>query len=195
MNSLILGSQSARRKEILNFFALPFQQATPDFDENSIPYQGNPSDYVCALSKGKALSLIAKFPKSIILTADTIVWCEGKVYGKPKNVEEAFQFLSELQGKWHSVFTGVTVCAQNREYHQFEETRVLFNSLTPDEIRHYHTKLHWSDKAGGYAIQMAGGLVVRKIEGCYYNVMGLPINTVRELLKHVGIELWEYLKP
>ena len=76
----------------------------------------------------------------------------------------------------------------------FEETRVLFNPMTPEEIRHYHKKLHWSDKAGGYAIQMAGGLAVKKIDGCYYNVMGLPINSVRQLLLQVKIDLWDYLK-
>lgn len=194
MLKLILGSQSPRRKEILSYFALPFEQAKPQFDEESVPFNGDPRDYVCAISGGKSAELLQKFPDAIIITADTTVYREGKIYGKPVNAEEAFQYLSELVGQWHSVFTGVTVRRGNTVYHDAEETRVLFNPLTPEEIRHYHTKLHWSDKAGGYAIQMAGGLIVRKIDGCYYNVMGLPINTLRTLLQKFGIELWEYLK-
>lgn len=194
MIQLILGSQSPRRKEILGYFSLPFEQISPDFDEEAVPFKGNPAAHVTELSHGKALSLAEKYPEALILTADTIVWKDGKVYGKPKDTEEAFKALSELTGSWHSVFTGVSLYYQERTISQSEETRVLFNSLTPDQIRHYHNKLHWADKAGGYAIQMAGGLIVNKIEGCYYNVMGLPINSVRALLQHVGIELWDYLK-
>lgn len=191
---LILGSQSPRRKEILGYFTLPFEQATPPFDENSVPYNNDPVQYVCSIAKGKADSLSHLYPKAAIITADTTVWRSGKIYGKPASSEEALQFLSELVGQWHSVFTGVSIRYGNIHYTESEETRVLFNPLTPEQIRHYHTKLHWSDKAGGYAIQMAGGLIVRKIDGCFYNVMGLPINTLHSLLNKIGIELWEYLK-
>lgn len=194
MVQIILGSQSPRRKEILSYFALPFAQATPPFDEEAVPFEGNPIQYVKQLSKGKADALLPLYPDAIILTADTIVYRDGKIYGKPKDLQDAFQALTELSGQWHSVFTGVTVCRKNEEYHHCEETKVLFNALTPGEIRHYHQKLQWSDKAGSYAIQMAGGLIVKRIEGCYYNVMGLPINTVRLLLSRMGIELWDYLK-
>lgn len=194
MPHLILGSQSPRRKEILSYFSLPFEQISPDFDEESVIYKGFPNNYVCEVSLGKALSLQKRFPNDIIITADTIVWKDGKIYCKPKNVEAAFDALSELSGQWHSVFTGLTLCSNHQFYSLFEETKVLFNNLTPEQIRHYHTKLHWADKAGGYAIQMAGGLAIQKIDGCYYNVMGLPINKVRTLLLKIGIELWDYLK-
>jgi septum formation protein len=194
MHQLILGSQSPRRKEILSYFSLPFEQVTPDFDEDTVLYSGDPEDYVCTISKSKADSLIPYYPEAIILTADTTVWKDGKNYGKPRSLEEAYQYLTELQGQWHSVFTGVTVRKGKQEFNKAEQTKVLFNPLTPDQIRHYNAKLHWSDKAGGYSIQMGGGLIVRRIEGCYYNAMGFPINTVRELLNHIGIELWDYLK-
>lgn len=190
---IILGSQSPRRIEIMNYFKLPFQQASPPYDESLIPFKGDPEAYVCELSSGKAQSLTQQFPNAIILTADTIVFREGKIYGKPKDEQDAFQSLSELVGNWHTVYTGVTVMHGNKCYHQAEATQVLFNPLTPDQIRHYHSRLNWADKAGGYAIQLAGGLIVKKIEGCYYNVMGLPINTVEALLKHFNIELWDYL--
>lgn len=190
--SIILGSQSPRRKEILSYFNLPFQQVSPPFDESSIPFQGQPEEYVCSLSKGKAQSLKDKFPASIIITADTIVFYQGKIYGKPQNEQEAFNFLSELVGKWHEVYTGVSVQKGNEVYSQAEVTRVLFNPLTSNQIKLYLDKTHWGDKAGGYAIQESGGLIVEKIDGCYYNVMGLPINTVEKLLKNVNIELWDF---
>lgn len=193
MARLILGSQSPRRQEILSSFSLPFEQVSPSFDEDSVPFEGDPEKYVCAVSKGKANTLSLQFPDAIILTADTIVYREGKVYGKPTDVQHAFQTLSELVGKWHIVYTGVTVQQREREYHQAEATRVLFNDLNPDQIRHYISRLHWADKAGGYAIQLVGGLIVKRIEGCYYNVMGFPINTVHTLLKHVGIDLWNHI--
>lgn len=191
---LILGSQSPRRKEILSYFSILFEQKPPPFDENSVLFEGDPIGYVSTLSEQKALSLGGIYPKSAILTADTIVYYQGKIYPKPANAEDAFQVLSELVGNWHSVFTGVSLLYQSNLQTTWEETRVLFNPLSPEEIRHYHSKIHWADKAGGYAIQMAGGLIVRRIEGCYYNVMGLPINSVRQLLKNIGIELWDYVR-
>lgn len=190
---IILGSQSPRRKEILSYFTLPFEQASPPFDEDSVEFKDNPEEYVCAISSGKAASLLPRFPNAVILTADTIVYRNGKIFGKPKDIADALQIFSELVGKRHTVYTGVTVCSSERSYSQAEATQVLFNPLTPEQIRHYLSRIEWADKAGGYAIQMAGGLIVRKIEGCYYNVMGLPINTVELLLKNFGLELWDYI--
>lgn len=190
---IILGSQSPRRREILSYFSLPFIQVSPLFDEASIPFEGDPEKFVCALSKGKADSLSDRFPTSLIITADTIVYRHGKIYDKPKSGEEAFLSLSELVGQWHTVYTGVTAQIGDRAFHLAEGTRVLFNSLTPSQIRQYVAHTDWADKAGGYAIQMAGGLIVSKIEGCYYNVMGLPINTVAALLNHFEIDLWNHL--
>lgn len=192
MVRLILGSQSPRRKEILSYFSLPFEQASPPFDEEIVPYPGDPIAYVEHLSTGKALSLKPQFSDAVILTADTIVFKDGKVYGKPKNLQDAFNSVSELSGNWHSVFTAVTLLNNNQHWTLHEETRVLFNHLTPEMIKHYHNRLCWNDKAGGYAIQMPGGLIVEKIEGCYYNVMGLPVNSVRKLLMNIDINLWDY---
>ena len=194
MTPLILASQSPRRQEILGYFSLPFKAVTSHFNEESISFKGNPADFVSRIALGKAKALLPNFPDHIILAADTTVYKDGKNYGKPANAEEAFQALSELAGQWHSVFTGLALIKGEQMWTTSEETRVLFNPLTPEEIRHYHKKLHWSDKAGGYAVQMAGGLAINRIEGCYYNVMGLPINSVRRLLLNVEIDLWDYLK-
>lgn len=191
---MILGSQSPRRREIMSYFSLPFEQISPDFDEDAVPFRGDPAAYVCEIADGKAYSLAKDHPNALILTADTTVYQEGRIFGKPATKEEAFEFFSRLSGKWHSVFTGVALMHKGQIWSDYEETRVLFNTLTPEEIRGYHEKLHWADKAGGYMIQCAGGLAINKIDGCYYNAMGLPINTVRKLLREAGIDLWDYLK-
>lgn len=194
MRQIILGSQSPRRKEILGYYTLPFECANSDFDESSVPFEGDPAAYVNTLSKSKADALHHRFKESIIITADTIVYKDGKVYEKPEDEKAAFQSLTDLVGTWHSVYTGVTVWHQEQHYHAVEKTEVLFNSLSENDIRRYLEKIHWKDKAGGYSIQTAGGLLVKRIDGCYYNVMGLPINAVRDLLKMVDIDLWNYLK-
>src|SRR5437660_1726346 len=137
MAKLILGSQSPRRKEILSYFSIPFEQVTSPFDESTIAFHGNPTAYVSELSKGKAEALASRFQDEIILTADTVVYREGKVYNKPNTEEEAFQMLSELIGQWHTVFTGVTVMQNMIECTQVEATKVLFNPLTAPQIRHY----------------------------------------------------------
>lgn len=195
MLQIILGSQSPRRKEIFNYFDLSFEQAKPPFDEESIPFQGDPENYVLELSKHKALSLHSLYPQAAIVTADTVVFCNGKVYNKPADYAEAFHFLTELTGKWHSVFTGVTLSYQGQFFQKTAETRVLFNPLTPEQIHTYLKLSQWEDKSGGYTIQKLGVLLVQRIEGCYYNVIGFPVNAVRDLFLQLGIDLWNYAKP
>jgi septum formation protein len=194
MFQLVLGSQSPRRKEILSFFDIPFKVSSPTFDEDAVPFNGNPEKFVCFLSKGKADSLSSVYPDGVLLTADTIVYQNGKIFGKPQNEEEAKITLNELSGKWHSVFTGITLQRGNLQLHKAEETRVLFNSLTGEHIKNYLSRCHWNDKAGGYGIQTGGGLLINKIDGCFYNVMGLPINALRDLFFKFGVDLWKHIK-
>ncbi len=191
---LILGSQSPRRKEILGYFNLPFETKTSDFPEESVPFTGDPRAYAMHLSQEKGNILAADYPEGIIITADTVVYRDGKIYDKPKDPEDAFRELSELVGRWHSVYTAITIKRKNETYSDVEETRVLFNEISPEQIRQYQKSIHCADKAGGYAIQGAGSILVRKIEGCYYNVMGLPIHTLQKLLLCLEIDLWNYLK-
>lgn len=190
--TLVLASQSPRRKEILSFFRLPFETRPSNFDESSLPYEGNPAEYARELARAKA-EHVPSSDEELILAADTVVYRDGKIYGKPRNGDHAFEILQELVGSWHSVFTGVTIKKGATIYDDVEETRVLFNSPTEEQMRRYHQQLHCDDKAGGYAIQEAGALMVHSIEGCYYNVMGLPINTLNSLLTQVGISLWDHL--
>lgn len=191
---IILGSQSPRRAEILGYFSLPFTQVTSHFDEESVPYEGDPFTYTRVLSLEKAKVIQKQFPNSIILTADTVVSVDNMVLGKPKDDEEMKQVLQLLSGRAHSVITGVCVASPEVYACGCEETKVFCNRVTPDEIHRYMRSHNLKDKAGSYAIQRSGSLFVNKIEGCYHNVCGLPINTLREMLGKVGIDLWDYLK-
>lgn len=194
MNStLILGSGSARRKEILSFFNLPFEQVSPDFDERSIPFDGDPVRYVEVLSEGKLHSLTPAHPSRTILTADTIVYCEETVYGKPTNHQHAIETLQALSGRWHSVFTALSIIHNGATYTATEETRVLFHPIADGQIHRYLDSLHCDDKAGAYLIQGPGSVIVARIEGCYHNVVGLPINTLQKLLLQAGTDLWHCL--
>lgn len=191
---LILGSSSPRRKEILSYFSYPFKQASPPFDEDSIPFVGDPVSYVTTLALEKGHSLKKAYPHDVILTADTVVFVEGDVLGKPKTEEEMVAMLTRLSSRWHSVYTAVAVISPKIVLSEYEETRVLFNTLTPDDIHRYMRSHSLFDKAGAYAIQSSGSLIVKRIEGCYYNVMGLPVNTLRKVLEQAGIDLWNHLK-
>ena len=191
---MILGSASPRRKEILQFFTIPFTAVPSHFDEEQIPFLGSAHDYVTLLAESKAKCLTTQFPEEIIICADTVVYLEGKVYNKPKDKAEAAKFLGELSGKWHEVVTGVCIVKGSLICCEAETTRILFNTLSNSQIEQYLTHFAYSDKAGGYAIQQGGGIIVKKIEGCYYNVMGLPINTLSKILASFDIDLWKHLK-
>lgn len=191
---IILGSNSPRRKEILDFFSLPFTQADPGFDETQVPFHGDPRLFASETARRKALCLAARLPNEPILTADTVVYRDQRLFLKPKSLEEARAMLRELSGKKHQVFTGVAVAHKGEVFVGAEETGVFFHELTEPQILAYHASISPLDKAGGYAIQKGGSLIVKRIEGCYYNIMGLPIHTVRRLLLKIGIDLWDYLK-
>lgn len=191
---IILGSQSPRRREIMDFFSLPFVQVSSDFDEESVSFEGDPAKHAMLLSQKKAETLALRYPKDVILTADTVVFCKGNLYNKPRDEHEAQEFLTTFAGNWQSINTGVTVRRGLDVHTGFEETRLLFNNLTPDQIKKFHAHCYFLDKAGGYAIEKSGNLIVSRIEGCYYNVLGLPINTVQKLLLKLDIDLWDFLK-
>ncbi len=194
MKEIILGSHSPRRVEIMNFFSLPFRQVASNFDEDSIAYKGDAASLARDLALAKAKSLAQDFPNDIILTADTVVAIDGLSLGKPLNENESREMLSRLCGRWHSVITALACYKDGKFYCEEEETKVLCNTLTPDELHRYMRVHALYDKAGSYAIQKSGSILVRRIEGCYYNVMGLPINALRLVLKEVGIDLWDYIK-
>lgn len=192
--NLILGSTSPRRVTILNHFSYPFTQVAPLFDESRVPYSGDPAAYVTTVALEKAHSLTSLYPNACILTADTMVALQGAVLGKPKDREHAVQMLSSLSNNWHSVFTGVAIITPDKTIADVEETKVLFNDLSPYEIEKYLERIQFKDKAGSYAIEEAAGLIIKEIRGCFYNVLGLPINTLQKLLQQVGINLWDHIR-
>jgi len=191
---LILGSTSPRRKEILSFFKIPFHVISPDFDELTVPFHGNAEEYAKSTSIGKALSLSSKFKGTPILTADTVVSYENQVFLKPENKNDAFNILSFLSGKTHQVKTAVTLCSESRIETLCETTLVTFHPFTETEILHYIDSVPVFDKAGSYAIQGIGSIIVKKLEGCFYNVMGLPLNSTKALLTRFGFSVWDHLK-
>jgi nucleoside triphosphate pyrophosphatase len=193
MQRLLLGSSSPRRQAILSHFSLPFDVATPLFDEDSIPFEGDPATYVRRLAEGKADSLVDAYPERPLVTADTMVFTNGKIYGKPSTRDEAFSVLDELAGVWHTVYTAVCARRNGEGAIEVARTEVLLRQLTADQIYRYIDAVGSGDKAAGYAVQGTGYMIIKGIEGCFYNAMGLPIGALTNVLRHIGIDLWDFL--
>lgn len=190
---IILGSTSERRKEILKYFSLPFEPYAPDFDESTHPYKGDAISYAITLAESKALSI--PIEDRIILTADTVVQKGTKIYNKPTSEENALEMLHELNGSTHVVYTALCVRLGHHLFSDYGETKITFIKASDNQLLAYHKAFNGLDKAGGYGIQRAGSIIVKKIEGCFYNVMGLPISTLHKVLQTVGVDLWDYLAP
>ena len=183
---LILASGSPRRKEILDTMGLSYIVDVSDVDES---FSSDPESMVLELSRRKAVSVAQKHDDSIILAADTLVFCE-EVLGKPKNAEHAKDMLLRLSGNWHDVYTGVTMIDTytGRTLSRADITRVHFISLSEDEIDAYIASKEPMDKAGAYGIQGMGGMFIDRIEGSYSNVVGLPMALVRSMLLELESE-------
>ena len=190
---IVLGTSSPRRLELFSLFRIPFKVITPDVDE-CIENIYEPQSIVMELSRRKLEGVISQLSKNkifksidAIITADTIVWINGEIFGKPKNEMEAKIMLRKLSGNWHKVFTGVCVKIEDDEILFFEETKVKFKELSEFEIDYYISKGEPLDKAGAYAIQGLGGVFVERIEGDYSNVIGLPISKLWQVLLDKGV--------
>lgn len=177
---LILASKSPRRKELLELITTDFVIKSADVDE-SLPNGIAPDEAVKYLSRIKAEPL-ATNDDDIVIGADTVVALDGKILGKPKDTDDARDMLRYLSGKSHTVYTGVTVI-KNGKCHTFcEGTKVTFLDLTDEEIDRYIATNEPMDKAGAYGIQGYGALLVKSIEGDYFNVVGLPVSKLNRLL-------------
>ena len=186
--SLILASQSPRRKYLLEQAELTFSVMPSGFDENSVALTV-PDDYVKTLAEGKAADIAQQYPESWIIGADTIVMIDDNMLGKPASQDDARKMLQNLSGRTHQVFTGYAVqcMAENHFFSDAVKTDVRFKELTDQEIEWYiHTKEPF-DKAGAYAIQGLGTFLVREINGSYTNVVGLPVCEVLEYLLQHGV--------
>ena len=187
MDDLILASRSPRRCELLNRMGLSFETDAADVDESSdLPA----ADTVRLLSSRKASAVASRHPGCFILGADTLVSVGGESLGKPADAADAARMLRLLSGRTHQVFTGVTVISPSGEIlTDSDRTDVTFDSLSEDEILACVRSGEPMDKAGAYGAQGRGALFVRAIEGDFFNVMGLPLCRLGEMLKKQGVEL------
>ena len=184
---LILASQSPRRKELLGLFGIPFTVRVSDIDETMDP--ARPAcDEVARVSHCKALAVERGYG-DVVIAADTVVVVGGKVLGKPHSAAEAEQMLTMLSGRDHQVMTGVTVLSGDREAVFTEVTGLRFRPLTQAEIRRYVASGEPMDKAGAYGIQGGAALFCESMTGDYYNVMGLPVCRLGQVLKELAPQI------
>lgn len=193
MKKIILASASPRRSEILENLKIPFEKRTSLIDEQAYDII-DPVELVKTLAYEKARSVLNQDDQdAIVIGADTIVVYEHRVLGKPKDIEEARLFLNLLNGKEHSVYSGLAMLqgSSDRVYIEFCETKVLMRRYQEEEILAYINTKEPMDKAGAYAIQGFGAALVEKIDGDYYNVVGLPISKLIEGLKFFDISYFD----
>ncbi|MEI7979797.1 MAG: Maf family nucleotide pyrophosphatase [Bacteroidota bacterium] len=181
---IILASKSPRRQELIKGLEIPFEIVSYEVDESfDDTLTKHEIPLYLAQKKGEAFPNIL-LENEILLTADTIVWINNHVLNKPETEQEAFEMLTEIGGTTHEVFTGVCLKSNIKTVHFFDRSEVTIKQLNNDEIWHYIKNYKPFDKAGSYGIQdWFGYTAVEKINGCFYNVMGLPINKVYSALK------------
>ena len=180
---LILASQSPRRKELMGLFRRPFTVRVADIDETMDPKK-LPFDEVARVSRLKA-EAIDRTPEDIVIAADTIVVCDGLVLGKPRDEEDALRMLTLLSGRDHQVMTGLTVLHGEKALVCTEVTDIHFRPLTQEEILSYIRTGEPMDKAGAYGIQGGAAIFAEKLVGDYFNVVGLPVCRLGQLLREL----------
>ncbi|MBQ3459347.1 MAG: septum formation protein Maf [Solobacterium sp.] len=185
MKKLILASQSPRRRELLEKCGIPFTCEPADIDE-TIDDSRDLSEEIRRLSLVKAAVILKKHPDAVVVGSDTIVAVDGKVLGKPKDRDEARKMLKMLSGHTHQVITGLSVLSSRRQFQDVSISHVTFATLSDDEIGAYVSSGECDDKAGAYAIQGGAGKFITNIDGDYYAIMGLPLNSVYEELKNIS---------
>ena len=179
----LLASQSPRRQELLKGLGIDFEIVKIQSDE-SYPSNLQRNEITEHISANKAKVYSDLKPNEILITADTLVWLNGEVLGKPKNKEEAFSMIRKLSGCIHQVFTSVTVTSTEKAITFSDATDVEFDEFSGEEINYYIENFNPFDKAGGYGIQdWLGYAKIKGIKGCYYNVMGLPLRKLYQVLQ------------
>lgn len=180
--TIILGSQSPRRRELLKLLDIPFEMISLNTDE-SFPAHLQAHEIAEFLAEKKSYAYPLK-DGELLITADTIVWVNDQVLNKPDNEQEAIRMLKILSNNVHSVYTGVCIRTDQHVIIFSDESKVYFKKLTEEEISYYVKRYHPLDKAGAYGVQeWIGAIGIHKIEGSYFNVMGLPIHLLYQHLK------------
>ena len=187
--ALILASASPRRQELLKLFGVPFTVRVADIDETMDPAK-TPFDEVARVSHAKALA-VSRESGDVVIAADTIVVCGGRVLGKPRDAEDAVAMLRLLSGRDHQVMTGCTVLRDDTAVTFTEVTDPHFRELSDREIARYVASGEPMDKAGSYGIQGGAALFCTHMVGDYYNVMGLPVCRLGETLRGIAPDLME----
>lgn len=191
MEKIILASNSPRRREILSNF-IDFTVISKEIDEIKDDCF-SPWTTVMALAYEKGIEVAKDNVDEVVLSADTLVELDGKLLGKPKNREDAKIMIKSLSGKIHNVYTGYAIFKLSKKikYVSYEKSTVKFYDLSSDEIEKYLDTLEYKDKAGAYGIQGKGSLLVEKIEGDYFNIVGFPIGKInRDLMRILNLSLW-----
>ena len=187
--NVILASQSPRRKELLGLFHIPFIVRVSDADETMDP-NASAAQQVALVSRRKA-EAVPREPEDVVIAADTIVVCDGEILGKPRDAADASRMLHKLSGRDHQVMTGLTLLKGDQCRVCTEITDIHFRDLTDREIEAYIRTGEPMDKAGSYGIQGGAALFAERLVGDYYNVMGLPVCRLGQLLREIAPEIME----
>lgn len=184
---IILASKSPRRKEILEGLGFDFEIFTADTDESSD--ETIPERLVELLARRKGEAAAKFFDKNVlIISADTVVSCEGRILGKPHSVSEAEEMLRLLSGRKHTVSSGLSLCFNGKTVTAHENTDVYFADMPENFVKKYSASKEPSDKAGAYAVQGMTSMWIERLDGCYFNVVGLPVRLLCRLMTELGID-------
>lgn len=186
VTSILLASASPRRRELLSLLGLPFSVVVADVDETDDDGE-SPQAMVQRLSRAKALAVAARHPHALVIAADTTVALDGESLGKPADAAEATVMLRALRGRPHQVYSGLTVTLNDRFLTDLVESIVWMRDYSDDEIARYVTNGDPLDKAGAYAVQHVGFRPAHRVEGCFANVMGLPLCHLTRTLARLGV--------
>lgn len=185
MKKFILASASPRRAAILSQLKIPFRVEPSHFDEKDTALR--PKDRPRFFAEEKAKEVSSRFPGEFVLGFDTLVYMDSSVLGKPKDAEDALAMLMRLNGSRHKVITGVAIAQDGKVVESDREiTDVIFRHVAEKALREYVESGEPMDKAGAYAIQGLGAGLVKSVNGCFYNVVGLPVAKTLELIEHLG---------
>ena len=186
---LILASQSPRRHALFKMMDIPVDVISSQWDEVQ-DWEGEPCELVTINSFYKARAVSEQYPSRLVIGADTIVVLNGQILGKPENREQALEMLSQLSGTTHTVTTGISILCQDRDVQMslVESTQVTVTEISDDDRIYYVDTYQPWDKAGSYGIQEWFSVHITHIDGCYYNVMGLPVSTVYAALKFILLD-------
>ena len=189
MTTIILASSSPRRRELLSQVGIPFEVVPGNIDEENAQLTGTPAQKAEQLAYMKALAVASGLKSGLVLGADTIVVCDDEIFGKPADENDARRMLKKLEGREHQVITGIALvdASDGKAKTEHEVTTVRFSKMTDMEIDAYISSGEPFDKAGAYAIQGRAAVFVESLDGCYSNVVGLPLSRLYRMLKDFGV--------